>query len=158
MAWVHRLGRDFAKALLSSEFCLRSDKPYVNRFNVQGHQYYGVYRERRLFISQSRRVGPDTPEGLARVFQNRDLVNERVGPFYHNFVGQIGLLVEAWNGPQWLHIISPRVFPDQPIDEFDQVAAEIISDEKFDPLDLDRISEQATEAIGNLKAFEDFDI
>lgn len=69
---------------------------------------------------------------IARIFRNGDCIDERVGPFYSNSKGQIGLLVVAWDGSQWLQIISPGT-PDQPTDYFVELAGQIRQDRTIDP-------------------------
>ena len=127
MAWVHLLGRKFADALIDPEFDLLLDWPYWNRLGRQGHCYYASCRGRRFCISQSCRRGPDLVNNLERVFRNGDSVDERAGPFYTYRKGQVGLLVAAWNGSQWLQMISPGT-PDQPRDDFAELAKKIQAD------------------------------
>lgn len=74
-------------------------------------------------------------ENLARVFRDGNSIDIRVGPFYSNRKGQTGLLVAAWNGSQWLQMISPGT-PDQPCDAFTQLTDKIRSDHTFDPQPL----------------------
>ncbi len=135
MAWVHLLGRKFAEVLNHPDFDLLVDWPYWNRYGRQGHSYYGCLNGRRYCVSQSKRTGPDTLENLARVFGNGNSIDVRVGPFYSNRKCHTGLLVAAWNGSQWLQMISPGT-PDQPSDAFAQLAEKIRSDRTFDPQPL----------------------
>jgi len=135
-AWVYRLGREFAGVLTDDGFDLLLNWPYWNRFGRQGHSYYGLCHGRRFCISQSKREGPDDVRNLARVFRDGDSIDKRMGPFYCNSKGQIGLLVAAWNGSQWLQMISPGT-PDQPRDHFAKLAEEIRADRVFDPQPLD---------------------
>ncbi len=135
MAWVHLLGRKFAEVLIDQDFELLADWLYWNRYGVQGHSYYGSWHERRFCISQSRREGPDMIGNIARVFRNGDSIDERVGPFYRNSKLQVGLLVAAWDGSQWLQMISPGT-PDQPKDRFVELADKIRQDRTLDPQPL----------------------
>src|SRR5271166_6369435 len=123
-AWVYLLGRKFGSVLTDPEFELLSDWAYWNRFGQQGRCYYGFCKGRRFCISQSRRNAPDTVNNIARVFGNGDSIDKRVGPFYSNRKGQVGLLVAAWNGSQWLQMISPGT-ADQPRDTFAELAEKI---------------------------------
>lgn len=136
MAWVHLLGRKFAGVLEHPDCVLLDDWPYWNRYGRQGHCYYLVCAGRRFCVSQSKRESADTVRNLARVFRNGDLIDTRVGPFYANRRGQVGVIVTAWDGSQWLQIISPGM-PDQPMDEFCELAARIRSDKMFDPHPID---------------------
>ena len=72
---------------------------------------------------------------IARVFRNGDSIDERVGPFYRNSKLQVGLLVAAWDGSQWLQMISPGT-PDQPKDRFVELADKIRQDRTLDPQPL----------------------
>jgi hypothetical protein len=135
MAWVHLLGRKFADVLNDPGFDLLLEWPYWNRFGRQGHCYYGCLNSRRYCISQSKRNGPDTMRNLARVFRDGNAIDQRIGPFYSNRKGQAGLLVAAWNGSQWLQMISPGT-PDQPADGFAELVEKIRADRTFDPQPL----------------------
>lgn len=133
MAWVHLLGRKFADLLDDRDLLL--DWPYWNRSGQQGHCYYVCSRDRRYCISQSKRNGPDSLANIAKIFRDGNAIDKRVGPFYVNKKGQIGLLVAAWNGSQWLQVISPGV-PSQPNDEFSEIANKIRADRTIDPQPL----------------------
>ena len=153
MAWVHLLGRKFAKVLIDPEFTLLEDWPYWNRFGQQGHSYYGFCRHRRFCISQSKSKHSDPLFKLARVFGNGAAIDEKTGPFYRNQSGQIGLVVAAWNGSQWLQMISPGT-PDQPRDSFAELAEKIRTDRTIDPQPL-QIGRIAGSADSRLKEFDD---
>jgi hypothetical protein len=164
-AWVYRLGREFAGVLTDDRFDVLLNWPYWNRFGRQGHSYYGRYRGRRFCISQSKREGPDAMGNLARVFRDGDSIDKRVGPFYCNSKGQVGLLVAAWNGSQWLQMISPGT-PDQPRDHFAKLAEEIRADRTFDPRPLDFAAlprsadkrlQELEDIIANLRGRREFD-
>jgi hypothetical protein len=73
---------------------------------------------------------------VAGVFKNGDAVDKRVGPFYCNRQGQVGLLVAAWNGDQWMQMISPGT-PTQPQDAFAELERTIRADRSFDPQPID---------------------
>jgi hypothetical protein len=166
MAWVHLLGRKFAAALNDPTFDLLLDWPYWNRYGRQGHSYYGRLNGRRFCISQSKRDGPDKVENLACVFQDGNSIDLRVGPFYANKKGQIGLLVAAWNGSQWLQMISPGT-QDQPSDVFTELAARIRADRTIDPQPLfvdgdrssttDRRLQELEDILQGIRARKDFD-
>jgi hypothetical protein len=104
-------------------------------------------------MSQSACEGPDTLDHLARIFSDGDSIDCRVGPFYSNRHQQVGLLVAAWDGCQWLQMVSPGT-PDQPSDAFSALAEKIRADKTFDPqpLNLDRLSRSPT---GRLQELED---
>ncbi len=102
---------------------------------------------------------------LARILRDGDLIDTRVGPFYSNGKGQIGLLTAAWNGSQWLQMISPGT-PDQPKDTFMELAEKIRVDRTFDPqpLSFDRITrstgrrlEELEDILQSLRGRRDFD-
>ena len=165
MAWVQLLGRKFADVLRHENFDLMVDWSYVNRFGVQGHSYYGCLLGRRFCVSQSRRQGPDAMERIARIFRNGDGIDRSIGPFYSNRKGQVGLIVAAWNGSQWLQVISPGT-PDQPNDNFTAIAQRIREDRTIDPqpLDFDRFGRSTSpgslellDIIGQLRGRSDFD-
>lgn len=140
MAWVHLVARKFAGVLADPDFDLLVEWPYWNRFGSQGHSYYGTCHGRRFCMSQSHQDGADTMESLARVFRNGNSIDTRIGPFYSNRKGQIGLIVAAWRGSQWVQMISPGT-PDQPRDMFAALAEKIRADKTFDPprLHVDRL-------------------
>lgn len=165
MAWVHLLGRKFAEMLGDPDCELLLDWPYWNRFGQQGHCYYATCHSRRFCISQSKREGPDKIQNLARVFRDGDAIDKRIGPFYSNKKGQIGLVVAAWNGSQWVQMISPGT-PDQPNDAFIQLAEKIRADRTLDPqpLRFDSISgstdtrlKELEDILQNLRIRKDFD-
>jgi len=165
VAWVHLLGRKFADVLRDERFDLMIDWPYVNRFGVQGHSYYGCLRGRRFCVSQSRRQGPDAMANIASIFRNGDCIDIRIGPFYANRKGQIGLVTAAWNGDQWLQVISPGT-PDQPADNFTEIAQRIRDDRTIDPrpLDFDQLGRlvaprcvELIDIIGQLRGRNDFE-
>src|SRR5581483_5252306 len=91
--WVYLLGRKFATALTDPKFQVLSDWPYWNRRDIEGHCYYANWNERKFCLSQSRQSGPDNVNRIANVLRNGDTIDTRVGPFYRNRRGQVGLLV-----------------------------------------------------------------
>jgi hypothetical protein len=135
-AWVYRLGREFGDVLTNDGFEMLLEWPYWNRHRRQGHSYYGRCHGRTFCISQSKRIGPDRIGNLASVFRDGGAIDTKVGPFYCNSKGQVGLLVAAWNGSQWLQMISPGT-PDQPKDRFAKLAEEIRADKTLAPVPLD---------------------
>ena len=163
--WVYPLGRKFASALVDPKFKLIIDWPYWNRRQVQGYCYYAEWQGRKFCLSQSRQSGPDTMAHIASIFRNGDAIDTRVGPFYCNRRGQVGLLAAAWNASQWIQIISPGT-PGQPQDAFTELERTIRADRSFDPQPLDfgslpaatdwRIQE-LEDILGNLQVRADFE-
>jgi len=161
--WVHLLGRRLANTLTDPDFDLLLDWPYWNRFGRKGHSYYGQCNGRRFCMSQSACEGPDNLAHLASILRNGDAIDCRVGPFYSNRRGQVGLLVAAWNGSQWLQMISPGT-QDQPNDAYSQLTDKIRADKTFDPqvLDLNCLSANARlreleDILKDLQGRRDFD-
>lgn len=72
-------------------------------------------------------------ERLARVFRDGDSIDERVGPFYCNRTGQVGLVVSAWNAGQWLQIFSPGTPDHLRDDTFAELEERIRADRTFAP-------------------------
>jgi hypothetical protein len=102
---------------------------------------------------------------LASVFKNGDSIDSRVGPLYSNSRGQVGLVVAAWDGSQWLQMISPRTL-DQAKDTFSDLADKIRADKTLDPqpLNLDRLPfwggsrlQELEDALKNIRGREEFD-
>lgn len=165
MAWVHLLGRKFAQALTDPKFDLLADWPYWNRFQVQGHCYYGLLRGRRFCLSQSRCDAAEPMPKLARVFRDGNSVDPSCGPFYSNSKGEIGLLVTAWNGSQWIQMISPGT-PDQPEDQFRELSDKISADRTIDPQpvslsqvknDGNRSLQELIDILGSVRGRRDFE-
>jgi hypothetical protein len=137
-AWVYRLGREFAKVLSDPNFDLLADWPHWNRRGQQGHSYYATCHSRRFCMSQSKRQGPDEMANLAHIFADGNAIDTRVGPFYCNRKGQqLGLIVAAWNGSQWVQMISPGTTDQPRQDAFVALVARIRADRAFDPHPLD---------------------
>jgi hypothetical protein len=164
-AWVYRLGREFAKTLTDPSFDLMIDWPYWNRHGQQGHSYYAVCHGRRFCMSQSKRQGPDEMGNLARIFADGDAIDTRIGPFYSNRKGQVGLVVAAWNGSQWVQMISPGTNDQPRQDAFVELVGKIRADRTFDPhpLDLsrqtygDRRLQELEDILKTVRARGDFD-
>jgi hypothetical protein len=102
---------------------------------------------------------------IASIFRNGDCIDIRIGPFYANRKGQIGLVTAAWNGDQWLQVISPGT-PDQPADNFTEIAQRIRDDRTIDPrpLDFDQLGRlvaprcvELIDIIGQLRGRNDFE-
>lgn len=163
--WVYLLGRRFSGVVADPSFEIIVDWPYWNRRQVQGHCYYGHWSGRKFCLSQSRQSGPDCMSRIAKVLSNGDAIDTRVGPFYRNRRGQIGLLVGAWNGSQWIQMISPGT-PNQPQDAFAELERTIRADRSFDPQPIDfsstlgsanRRMQELEDIILNLRARTDFE-
>jgi hypothetical protein len=102
---------------------------------------------------------------MAAVFRDGNAIDTRVGPFYSNRKGQVGLVVAAWNGSQWLQMISPGT-PGQPQDAFAELEDRIRTDRTFDPhpLDVDampsatdRRLQELEDILRSLRSRTDFD-
>lgn len=73
---------------------------------------------------------------IATVFSNGDAIDTRVAPFNRNRWGKVGLLVAAWNGGQWVQMISPDT-ANRLQDAFAELEHRIRSDRTFDPQPVD---------------------
>lgn len=163
--WVYLLGRKFGSVVADPSFEIIVDWPYWNGRQVEGRYYYGESNGRKFCLSQSRQSGPDSMSKIAKVLRNGDAIDTRVGPFYRNRRGQVGLLVGAWNGSQWIQMISPGT-PNQPQDAFAEFEGTIRADRSFDPQPIDfSLTPAATnwrmqeleDIILNLRARTDFE-
>jgi hypothetical protein len=101
----------------------------------------------------------------ALVFRDGNAIDTRIGPFYCNRKGQVGLVVAAWNGSQWVQMISPGT-PDQPKqDKFVELVHTIQQDRTFDPhpIDLSRETysdhrlQELEDILKDIQARRDFD-
>jgi hypothetical protein len=135
IAWVHALGRMFADELEKPDFEVFLERPFFNRNGIPGYSYYGYREGRRFCVSQSRQSEPDSTANLARVLGAKKAtarIETRLGPFYRNHKNQVGLVVGAWDGSQWVQMFSPGT-PDQPLDRFTRWMARVRDDRQFDP-------------------------
>jgi hypothetical protein len=103
---------------------------------------------------------------LSRIFADGDAIDTRIGPFYCNRKGQVGLVVAAWNGSQWVQMISPGTNDQPGQDAFVELVAKIRADRTFDPhaLDISRMGrvtdrrlQELEDILKTVQARRDFD-